>query len=181
MKKMRRLTASEKEVVLDWARENISLIKKIMGFFKIFGGFQIVGLFIAMFSAPKTDIPFMIIGGIILYLVYFKFTSFLSNQNTWMQLIKRINEGTEVVYDGILIDTYYTKHGDSHSSKEFMAHVNTLFDGKVRSCNAASNLKGLPTGTPVAIVCFNIAGTGEMYCIKSDKSKKELDEGDTIE
>lgn len=170
---MRKLTLNEKNRLLEWTNIQVNITNKIMTFFKIFGGIQMGGLAIAMFTAKMPDIVFMGIGEVILYLIYFKFTSFLSRNNTWVKLTNMVEEGREIVYDSILLETYLAGNGQQGDTKHLKARVLTLFDNKERTCLIPFDLRDTKKGENIALLCFNVGGTGEMYGILADKDVQE--------
>ncbi len=125
-----------------------------MTFFKIFGLLQIIAVILYMIfgKAPSGDIPFMIVGCVILFLVYFKLTGFIAKQNQWKKLEVLINKKKEFVFDCELISTYVTSHGDKHSAKEYMANVRV--DGKEIRCNTEPALLDKEAGTKAVLVCM---------------------------
>lgn len=124
-----------------------------MTFFRVFGSLQILAviLYIILGDVNPTEIPVMLIACLLLFLVYFKFTGFLSKQNIWNKMLLLIKKEKESVFDCELIRSYTTSHGDSQSSKEYMANVNLA--GKEYQCNAFTSVMEKEPGTRVVMVC----------------------------
>ena len=150
---MRKLNDGERAYVKKYLEDKTQKITYIMRGFRIFGLLQILAivLYAVLGNSGAENIPFMLVGCVILYLVYFKFTGFLAKQNQWKRLLETVKKGKETVFDGELIHTYETRHGDSSGARVDMANVNV--DGKRIRCNAEASLMGKPAGNRVVVVC----------------------------
>ena len=125
---------------------------RVMGFFKIFGLFQIamIVLLLIIGEADKEEIPFMLIGCVLLFLIYFKFTGFLAGKSQWKVLLNAVLENKEVVHDCELVETYETRHGNSQRAKELMASVSV--GGRVINCRASRELEDSLPGTRALLI-----------------------------
>lgn len=148
---MRKLSDRERTYAKQILQGRMKVVNVVMNAFKIWGGLQIFAVVMyALFGgAPKTDIPFMLVGCVILYLVYFKLTGFLANKNQWQVLFKAIKKGTEYAWEGSLIRTYETRHGDNTGAEEFKA-VMLLEDHEV-SGTADRMLESMVPGNSVVM------------------------------
>lgn len=149
---MRTLSDQERAYVQRIFEQKAKGVNRIMWVFRVFGILLILAILMYIISgnAPKSDIPFMLIGCVILYLVFFKFAGFVANKNQWKLLLKALKEKKETVYDCELVDTYKTSHGDSSGAKEFMATV--VVNGKTLRGNADSALRNAEPGTSVVLI-----------------------------
>ncbi len=150
---MRKLTDIEREYVKKTLEANAKSITIVMNFFKIFGVLQMVLLVLyAVFGkSEKSNVPFVIVACVILYLVYFKFTGFLANANQWKRLLKVLNNKTEFVYECDLLEAKKVGSG-RYSSRKLIAHV--LLEGRDIKCYAAHELKDVKRGSTVILVCM---------------------------
>ena len=124
-----------------------------MNFFRIFGALQIAAivLYIIFGNVETGQIPFMLVGCVILFLVYFKLTGFLANQNVWKRMLQLVKKGKETVCDCELVNAYETSHGDAGNSKEYMADVR-VGDKRLRF-NTTKSVVGKMPGTRLVLVC----------------------------
>lgn len=150
---MRKLNSGEREYLKKLLEAKTIKVTKIMGAFKIFGGLQIAALLLYMIlgNVNGEDIPFMLVGCVILFLVYFKLTGFLAKQNQWKRMLEAVKKGKEFVCDGVLVNTYETRHGEKTGATEMMGNVSV--NGKEVRCNVEAALMGKVPGTPVVLVC----------------------------
>lgn len=151
---MRKLNEKEKAYAKMIFENKLKKIKFVMNVFKGFGTFQILLIiaYIIFGDANTGDIPFMLIGCVLLYLVYFKFTNFLANKNQWKKLLEAIEENKEAVYECELVNAYKTSTGGSRSrAKVFIANV--IYNGQNIRCNASYELEGKVPGTTVYLIC----------------------------
>ncbi len=150
---MRKLTNREREYAKQLLKARAKTVNIVMTIFKVWGGLQIFAVIMyALLGAPKKDIPFMLIGCVILYLVYFKFTGFLANQNQWMVLLRAIKKGKEFAYEGTLVKTYERRAGGDNGAHEFRAVL--LLGDKEESAEADNGLENAESGS--SVVMFSV-------------------------
>lgn len=149
---MRKLSSEEREYVKKLLSAKTVTVEKVMKVFQIFGCLQILAILLYMVFGNKDAgmIPFMLVGCVILYLVYFKFTGFLAKQNQWKRMLECVKKGKEFAFDVTLVNTYKTKHGEKIGAEELMGTV--LANGKEIRCNVDATLMGKKPGTRVVLI-----------------------------
>ena len=151
---MRQLSDSEREVVIKDLETKGKSASGIMRVFRGFGLIQMVAtLCLAFFGdVPKGDIPFLLMGCVLLYLVYFTFTGWVVKKNQWNQLLTAVKSHKEYVVEGELLHVY--KERNNSRTKACMLNAAVECDGKTIQCRAAKVLEHTAPGTKIGVVAL---------------------------